>query len=62
MLVLQTVSAGPLHGFDITQRLGLITGDAFRMPQASIYPTLHRLEGAGLLAGAWQRLATAAHG
>ena len=58
MLVLQTVSAGPLHGFDITQRLDLITGDAFRMPRASIYPTLHRLEGAGLLAGAWRRLAT----
>ena len=57
MLVLQTVSAGPLHGFDITQRLDLIAGDAFRVPRASIYPTLHRLEGAGLLAGAWQRLA-----
>ncbi len=57
MLVLQAVSAGPLHGFDITQRLDLITGDAFRLPRASIYPTLHRLEGAGLLAGAWQRLA-----
>ena len=58
MLVLQTVSAGALHGFDITQRLDLITGDAFRLPRASIYPTLHRLEGAGLLAGAWQRLST----
>ncbi len=58
MLVLQTVSAGPLHGFDITQRLDLMSGDAFRMPRASIYPTLHRLEGAGLLAGSWQRLAT----
>ncbi len=57
MLLLQAVSAGPLHGFDITQRLDLITGDAFRMPRASIYPTLHRLENAGLLAGAWQRLA-----
>ena len=57
MLVLQVLAAGPLHGFDVTQRLQQIAGDLFRLPRETLYPTLHRLEGHGLLAAAWKPLA-----
>ena len=57
MLVLQVLAAGPLHDFDVTQRLQQIAGDLFRLPRETLYPTLHRLEGHGLLAAAWKPLA-----
>ena len=56
MLVLQVIAAGPLHGFDVTQRLQQIAGDLFRLPRETLYPTLHRLEGHGLLSAAWKPL------
>ena len=54
MLVLQAVAAGPMHGFGIMQRLDQLSADVVRFPQASLYPTLHRLENNGLLAGDWK--------
>ena len=52
MLVLQAVAAGPAHGFGVMQRLRQLAGEAFQVPPAALYPTLHRLESAGLLVAA----------
>lgn len=57
MLVLQVVAAGPLHGLDVTQRIEQMAGGLFRLPRETLYPTLHRLEGHGLLSAAWKPLA-----
>ena len=54
-LVLQAVAAGPTHGFGVMQRLRQLSGEVFRVPPASLYPTLHRLESLGLLAAARKR-------
>ena len=54
MLVLQAVAAGPTHGFGIMQRLDQLSPDVVRMPRASLYPALHRLESRGLVAGDWK--------
>ena len=52
MLVLQAVAAGPAHGFGVMQRLRQLSGEAFQVPPRALYPTLHRLESAGLLVAA----------
>ncbi len=50
MLVLQAVAAGPAHGFGVMHRLRQLSGEVFHVPPTTLYPTLHRLESAGLLA------------
>ena len=52
MLVLQAVAAGPAHGFGVMERLRQLSGEAFQVPPRALYPTLHRLESAGLLVAA----------
>ena len=49
LLVLQTLSVAPNHGWGIQQRIKQVTGEALSVSQGSLYPALHRLEAAGLL-------------
>jgi len=53
LLVLSTLSRGPLHGFGIAQRIQQDSDELLRVEEGSLYPALHRLEQSGLLAGAW---------
>lgn len=53
LLVLTTLSRGPLHGFGIASRIQQDSDDLLRVEEGSLYPALHRLEQAGLLKGAW---------
>jgi transcriptional regulator len=55
MLILKLVAAGPLHGYAIAQRIGQVSRALLSVPQGSLYPALHRLEGRGWLAAAWTR-------
>lgn len=48
-LVLQTLSAGELHGLGVARRLERITDGTFRVKPGSLFPALHRLEAAGCL-------------
>lgn len=50
MLILQTVALSPNHGWGIQQRIRQVSADALTVSQGSLYPALHRLETAGLLA------------
>jgi PadR family transcriptional regulator PadR len=52
-LVLAVVSEEPLHGYAIIQRLRLLSGGEFDLPEGTVYPALHRLERLGLLSSAW---------
>jgi PadR family transcriptional regulator, regulatory protein PadR len=53
MLLLAVLAAGPGHGYSIITRLRERSAGAFDLPEGTIYPALHRLEGAGLLDSTW---------
>jgi PadR family transcriptional regulator, regulatory protein PadR len=50
LLVLKTLSLGPLHGWGIAQRIQQMSQAVLRVNQGSLYPALHRLEVQGWLA------------
>jgi PadR family transcriptional regulator PadR len=53
MIVLAALAAGPAHGYAVIEQIKLKSGQAFDLPEGTIYPALHRLEQAGLLASRW---------
>ena len=53
LLVLRVLRHGPLNGWDIMQRIQLVSGDVLRVIPGSLYPALHRLEAQGLVASEW---------
>jgi PadR family transcriptional regulator PadR len=54
MLILKAVSLEPMHGWNIAERIKQVSRDALDVPQGSLYPALHRLEGRGLLQAEWR--------
>jgi len=56
-LVLAVVAGGPMHGYAVIEELKRRSGGAFDLPEGTVYPALHRLERAGLLASAWTEAA-----
>jgi transcriptional regulator len=57
MLLLAVLTAGPGHGYSIITRLRERSEGAFDLPEGTVYPALHRLEGAGLLDSTWEMAA-----
>jgi PadR family transcriptional regulator, regulatory protein PadR len=53
LLVLSVLATGPQHGYAVIEELRTRSGDAFDLPEGTVYPVLHRLERAGLLASSW---------
>ena len=53
LLLLATLAAGPKHGYAIIDALRQESGGAFDLPEGTIYPALHRLEGAGSIKSEW---------
>ena len=53
MLVLKTVSRGPLHGYAIAESIQRTSDDILRVEEGALYPALHRLELRGHLASEW---------
>jgi PadR family transcriptional regulator len=52
-LLLGVMADGPAHGYRVIELLRERSGGAFDLPEGTVYPALHRLERAGLLASAW---------
>jgi PadR family transcriptional regulator PadR len=52
-LILAVVAGGPLHGYAVIEELKRRSGGALSLPEGTVYPALHRLEAAGLLASTW---------
>jgi PadR family transcriptional regulator PadR len=50
LLILQILALGPNHGWGIQQRIHQVSREKLNVSQGSLYPALHRLEAAGLLA------------
>jgi transcriptional regulator len=53
LLILQTLALEPLHGVAIADRIAQVTGGTFKVQAGSLFPALHRLEAADLIAGEW---------
>src|SRR5687767_7668680 len=53
VLILKSVSLGPLHGYGVLLRIEQITQGALLVEQGALYPALYRLEHQGLIAGEW---------
>jgi transcriptional regulator len=53
MLVLQTLSVRPLHGYGIAQQIEALSEDALRVEQGSLYPALERLQKKGWITSRW---------
>ena len=52
-IVMAALEAGPAHGYAIIETIKRASGATFDLPEGTVYPALHRLEEAGLLASAW---------
>ena len=52
-LLLAALEDGPRHGYAVMEALRKSTGGRLDLPTGTIYPALHRLEHAGLIAGSW---------
>ncbi|MGH9371733.1 MAG: helix-turn-helix transcriptional regulator, partial [Vicinamibacterales bacterium] len=50
LLSLKTLALGPNPGWGIQQRINQVSREALTVSQGSLYPALHRLEAAGMVA------------
>ena len=53
LLVLSTLDHEPNHGFGITSYITEASEGLLRVEEGSLYPALHRMEKARLIAGSW---------
>jgi PadR family transcriptional regulator PadR len=53
MLILKTLTRGPMHGWGIAQSIRQISEDVLRVEEGSLYPALHRMELDGLIDAEW---------
>jgi PadR family transcriptional regulator PadR len=58
VLILKTVSHGPLHGYGISRWLRETTREAFQVEEGALYPALRRLEKRGFLESRWEESET----
>ena len=53
LLLLKTLSWGPMHGLAITRWIERVTGEELKVEEGALYPALHRLEQRGWLDADW---------
>jgi transcriptional regulator len=53
LLVLRTLSSGPMHGYGIATEVHERTGGALAIEDAALYQALHRLDRHGLVEAEW---------
>ena len=53
MLILKTLTRGPMHGYRIAQVIGDASEDVLRVEEGSLYPALQRLEQRGWVRSEW---------
>jgi PadR family transcriptional regulator PadR len=53
LLVLRLLRSGQLNGWDIMQRIQLVSSEVLSVTPGALYPALHRLEERGLITAAW---------
>jgi transcriptional regulator len=53
LLVLKTLSWGPMHGYGIASWIEGATGDVLRVEEGSLYPALYRMARKGWIEAEW---------
>jgi len=53
LLILNTLTAGPMHGYAIAKRIQQRTDDVLVVEEGSLYPCLYRMEEKGWIAAEW---------
>jgi PadR family transcriptional regulator, regulatory protein PadR len=53
MLILQTLTLQPLHGYAIAQHIERLSDDVLSVEQGSLYPALERLQKQGWVTSKW---------
>jgi len=54
LLILQTLTIRPLHGYGIAQHIARLSNDALSVEQGSLYPALERLQAKGWVSSKWE--------
>jgi PadR family transcriptional regulator, regulatory protein PadR len=54
-ILLAVLEPGPMHGYAIMEALRVRSGGHVDLPTGTVYPALHRLERAGLVAASWSQ-------
>lgn len=54
LLALKVLSLEPMHGWGISERIRLLSGDVFDVNQGSLYPALQRLKRKGWITSEWR--------
>lgn len=55
-LLLAVLEAGPQHGYAVIEALREGSSGVLELPTGTVYPALHRLERAGLIASDWHKV------
>jgi PadR family transcriptional regulator PadR len=53
MLILKTLSLGPIHGYGVLRRIEATSRGLVTLEQGSLYPALYRLQHRGLIESEW---------
>jgi transcriptional regulator len=53
MMILRTLSPGPLHGYAIARRIKAASKEGLEIEEGSLYPALNRMLVKGWLAAEW---------
>ena len=53
MLILKTLSGGPLHGYAVANRIQQASDGFLKVEEGSLYPALHRMERRGWIDAEW---------
>src|ERR1051325_9774793 len=53
LLVLKTLTWGPMHGYGIASWIEHVTSDALRVEEGSLYPALYRMARKGWITAEW---------
>ncbi len=53
LLILKTLSWGPMHGYGIARWIQTTTDDALQIGEGSLYPALYRMERKGWIEAEW---------
>jgi PadR family transcriptional regulator PadR len=53
MLILKALSAGPMHGYGVGQRIVQWAEEMLKVEEGSLYPALYRLEEGGWIKSEW---------
>ena len=53
LLILHALARGKMHGYAIAQTIHLLSDEALRVEEGSLYPALYRLELDGAIAAKW---------